>query len=468
MSFTISFHGAARNVTGSKYLVENGKSRVLVDCGMYQERNLRDRNWNPFVFDPPNVDAVVLTHGHLDHCGLLPKLVNEGFKGRIVCTSATADISKIVIEDSGHIQEEDAKYKKKRHEREGRKGKYPEKPLYTAEDARNVFPLFQSTTYNREVEVAPGVSVTFRDAGHILGSSILEMKISDGKKTRKIVFSGDLGRWDKPILEDPTMVSEADYVVCESTYGDREHEPIDESARHFDDIVTSTIEAGGRVVIPTFAIERSQELLYELSGMMYEGRIPKVQIFFDSPMAIRVSDVFEKHPELFDDDMAELVRKKQSPFNLPFLEETRSTAASKAINDHPGPCIIMAGSGMCTGGRVKHHIVQNIHRPESTLLFVGYQAVGTLGRILRDGADSIRLFGRNHEVKMRIEQINGFSGHADKNELLKWLDGFKSPVRRLFITHGEQLATAAFSVAAAEATGWDVAVPDYHEVMPLD
>lgn len=468
METRLSFLGAARNVTGSKYLIEAGDTRVLVDCGMYQERRLKDRNWQPFPVTPGKVDAMLLTHGHLDHCGLLPKFVREGFRGKIYCTEATAEIARIVLLDSAHIQEEDAKYKKKRHEREGREGPYPEVPLYTTEEAEAVLPLFSPVKYGESIRPGNGLEVRLRDAGHILGSAILEVLLDGDGERMTLLFSGDLGRPGKPILRDPATIDAADYVVVESTYGDRLHEDPGDIEEMLADIVNSTRETGGNVVIPAFSIERTQELLYHLGGLIREDRIPHLPIFVDSPMAIRVTEVFQNHTELFDKEMGELLRRGDSPFDLPNLWMSRTVKESKAINHIRGTAIIIAGSGMCTGGRIKHHLAHNIERPESTVLFVGFQAQGTLGGQISRGEKKARILGREYEVKARVEQIHGFSAHADRDELLQWLSALKEAPRRVFVTHGEEEAALSFAALLEEEKGWQTTAPEYKDVVRLE
>jgi metallo-beta-lactamase family protein len=466
MKAKLSFFGAAKNVTGSRYLVETGGVRLLIDCGLYQERELRSRNWDPFPVPPESIDAVLLTHAHLDHCGLLPKLVREGFSGPIHCTGPTAEIATIVLLDSAHLQEEDAEYKRRRHEREGRTGPHPVMPLYTTEDAEAVVPMFTTTGYEQTVQLAGDLQATYRDAGHILGASNISLSIKGNGGEKTIVFSGDVGRRDKPILQDPAVIEEADWVVIESTYGNRLHRDRREIDDALADIVTSTRKAGGNIVIPSFAVERAQELLYHLSALLREGRIPKMPIYVDSPMAIRVTDVFEHHPEYFDDEMMALIRRRESPFDFPGLRETRTVEQSKKIARHKGPAIIIAGSGMCTGGRIKYHLIENISRKESTILFVGYQAFGTLGRHIVEGTENVRILGQRHDVKARVAQIHGFSAHADRDELLAWLSELKKAPRHVFVTHGEPEAAEFFSDFVHRKTGWPASVPEYgHEVI---
>ena len=467
MQIKLKFLGAAQNVTGSRYLLELNNLRILVDCGLYQEREFVERNWDPFPVEPDTLDAVLLTHGHLDHCGLLPKLVREGFRGKIYCTVATSEIARIVLSDSAHIQEEDAKFKKRRHEREGRRGRYPEIPLYTVEDAEASFPLFSPVKYEKKLQIGNGIEASFHDAGHILGASMLKLQISQNGESRKILFSGDVGRWDKPILRDPTIFDEADYVLVESTYGDRLHKDPKDVDDILSDIINSTTDSGGNIVIPSFALERAQEVLYNLSRLLAEDRIPHLVVFMDSPMAISITEVFRHHPELFDEEMTELIRRGESPFDFPGLRMTRTTDESKAINRIKGTVIIIAGSGMCTGGRIKHHLIRNIDRPESTILFVGYQANGTLGRQILEGAKEVRILGRMYPVEARIDKVNGFSAHADRDELMRWLSGLQKPPRHVFVTHGEPAAARHFAGLLAEEN-WEVSVPRYNDQVVLD
>jgi metallo-beta-lactamase family protein len=475
---SIRFLGAARNVTGSCYLVEHAGRRVVVDCGLFQERKYRKRNWAPFAVDPESIDALLLTHAHLDHCGLLPKLVREGFDGPIYCTPATAEIAGIVLLDSARIQEEDAEFKRRRHEREGRKGPHPEKPLYTEEDAERTLPLFRTIGYGKTTRIVDRLSASFHEAGHILGSTMIRLELHGAPGSRRsgeagpdgqrsIVFSGDIGQWDKPIIEDPTVFPEADYLVMESTYGDRTHEDPGEIEDLLADAVNTTNRAGGNLLIPSFALERTQEVLYHLNRLLQADRIPHLMVFVDSPMAISVTDVFKDHPELFDEPMRKLMKEGHSPFGFSGLTMTRSVDQSKAINHIRGTTIIIAGSGMCTGGRIKHHLVHNISRSESMVLFVGYQAEGTLGREILRGAKQVRILGYMRRRHARIRRISGFSAHADQSALLRWLGGLKRPPRRLFLTHGEADAIEVLSDKIQQEKGFTPYAPEYDERVEL-
>jgi metallo-beta-lactamase family protein len=468
LKIKLSFLGAAQNVTGSRFLLVANGYKILVDCGLYQERQFRERNWDHFPLPHSEIDAVLITHAHLDHCGWLPRLVQGGFRGRIYGTSATCAIAKIVLLDSAKLQVEDAEYKRKRHKREGRKGPYPVVPLYGIEDAEATLPLFSPVKYDKTVDIVEGITASFHDAGHILGASMIKVQLTCNGEKRIILFSGDIGRWDKPILRDPTVFDQADYVLIESTYGDRVHDDTASVTDTLAEVVNSTMKAGGNIVVPSFSVERSQELLYYLNELLLEDRIPPLMAFLDSPMAIQVTEVFEKHPELFDEEMTELIRNNKSPFDFPGLNMSRTTNQSKAINNIRGTVMIIAGSGMCTGGRVKHHLVNNISRPESTVLFVGYQAAGTLGRHILNGAEEVRILGQKHQVKARIVRAHGCSGHADRDELFRWLSCLKSPPRKVFVVHGESDAAHKFSDFVTEKTGWDVSVPAYQDEISLD
>jgi len=468
MQSKLSFLGAARNVTGSRYLLETCGVRLLVDCGLYQERELKSRNWEAFPIPPNTIDAVLLTHAHIDHCGLLPKLVRDGFQGRIYCTDATSELAQIILLDSAHLQEEDAEFKKRRHEREGRRGPFSEIPLYTVDDAKASLPLFYPVKYGEVVQLGNGVEATFHDAGHVLGSSMIKVAFGQGKEKRTIIFSGDIGRFDGAILCDPNVFSKTDYVLVESTYGDTLHEDPASISDNLAEIVNSTYKARGNIIVPSFALQRTQEILYHLNNLLIQDRIPHLMVFLDSPLAISITQVFKCHCELFDQKMAKQLCLDGSLFNFHGLKMVQTVDESKALNHIIGTIMIIAGSGMCTGGRIKHHLVANISRPESTILFVGYQAIGTLGRQIVDGAPKVRILGQQYPVRARIAQIHGFSAHADRDELLRWLSGLTTAPRRIFVTHGESEVAAQFGRFLKEKTGWEVSVPEYGEEVLLD
>jgi metallo-beta-lactamase family protein len=436
----IKFIGATKNVTGSKFLLQCKGKNLLIDCGLFQERDLKNRNWEAFPFPTGEIDFILLTHAHLDHSGYLPKIVKDGFSGKILCTRPTAEITKIALFDSAKLMVEDAEKKKKRHQKEGRKGPYPEIPLYDMEDVENVLPLFEVVSYNEEIKISDEIRVIFYDAGHILGSSFIKI-ISDGKE---ILFSGDIGRFGNPILKDPSIIESADVLIMETTYGDRLHEDRKIAEEKFQNIINETEKKGGNIVIPTFAIERTQEILYYIKKLLLENRIPHLITFLDSPMAIEVTEVFKKYSSFLDGEAEKLLNKNISPFDFPLLHFTKSVEESKMINHIKGSCIIMAGSGMCTGGRIKHHLVNNIERKESSIVFVGYQAKGTLGREILE-KDQVRILGNFYKVKAKIEKIDGFSGHADREELLNFLSGFKKFPENTFLVHGEEEIINNFS-----------------------
>jgi metallo-beta-lactamase family protein len=462
MDLKLSFLGAAQNVTGSRYVVESNGVKLMVDCGLYQERKFQARNWDPFSVPPASLQAVLLTHAHLDHCGLLPKLVRDGFKGRVYCTPATSEIAQIIILDSASIQEEDAAFKKRRHQREGRRGPFPEAPLYTVEDAKACLPLFSTVEYGETIQIGSGIEVTFYDAGHVLGSSMIRVAMGNGEEKRTIVFSGDVGRWDRPMLHDPNVFSKTDYVVVESTYGDRAHEDNADIGDELAEIVNSTYRVGVNIVIPSFALQRTQEVLYYLNKLLLEDRIPHLLVFLDSPMAVSITEVYKRHSELFDREMTRLLHHNKSPFDFPGLKMVQTVDESKSLNHIVGTIAVIAGSGMCTGGRVKHHLVNNISRPESTVLFVGYQAAGTLGQHILNGAKSARILGQQYPVRAKIARISGFSAHADKDDLLRWLDGLKVAPKRVFVTHGEAEAAQQFGKSLQERIGGKVSAPEYN------
>jgi len=468
MSIKLKFLGAAQNVTGSRHLLEANGTKILIDCGLYQERQFRERNWEPFTCPPESLDAVLLTHAHLDHCGLLPKLAKEGFKGKIYCTDATAEIAQIILLDSAHLQEEDAEYKRKRHKREGRESARPVEALYTTADAEACFPQFSSVKYKQPIKLGSGIEATFCDAGHVLGSSIIRVKVSKDGQDRTVIFSGDIGRPDRPIVQDPSIVEQADYVLVESTYGDRVHEGHEDTKKLIAEVINSTKQAGGNIIVPSFALERSQELLYYINELLLKKAIQPLPVFLDSPMASRITKVFQKHREMYDEEMTEFMRRNKSPFEFSGLKMAGTSDESKAINHIRGTIMVIAGSGMCTGGRIKHHLVNNITKSENTIMFVGYQAVGTLGRQIVNGEKEVRILGQEYPVNARIARINGFSAHADKEELFEWLSGLKKPPRKLFVVHGESESANKFGNYIREKTGWDVAVPAYQDEVVLD
>lgn len=434
----ISFHGADHGVTGSCHMVECAGKRILIDCGLFQGgHELDEDNAEPFGFDPKAIDLLLLTHAHLDHCGRIPLLAKRGFRGEIITTAATRELARLVMLDSAHLQEEEAQHRtrwqQKRHKRAG-----VIEPLYTILDALNCTEFFGRTAvYDERMELAPGIAATFVDAGHILGSASILLELEEHGHRRRLLFSGDLGNSGRPLLRDPVVPSGADAVIMETTYGDRMHRPIDASVAEFYEAVEGAIERGGNIIIPTFALERAQELLFFLREGMEQKHLPSgLQVFLDSPMAISATEIFARHPECYEPEVARLFRHGHDPFNLPGLHFTREAAESIAINRIRSGAIIMAGSGMCTGGRVRHHLRHNLARSDCSIIFVGFAAEGTLARIIIDGAKKIRLFGEEIPVRAHIHTINGFSAHADQRELLDWHRRTGKP-ETTFLIHGD-------------------------------
>jgi metallo-beta-lactamase family protein len=463
----LAFLGAARSVTGSRFLLEAAGAHVLVDCGLSQERDMQAKNWEPFPLPPDRIDEVLLTHAHLDHCGLLPRLVKEGFRGKIYATGPTAEIARIVMLDSARLQVEDVEQKKRRHGRENRPSPHPLVPLYTEKDAETAASLFQVVSFGETVPLTGGLEAEYFEAGHILGSASIRVRSGRGGGSRTVLFSGDIGRWDRPIINDPRPCDQADYLLMESTYGDSLHRKDEEIGASLEKVISATVGAGGNIVIPSFAIERSQEVLYYLNTLLRENRIPHLMVFLDSPMATRVTDVYGHWPDYFDPEMVRLIKEGRSPFDFPGLVMARSVDDSKAINRITGSAIIVAGAGMCTGGRIKHHLLRNIARPESTVLFVGYQAEGTLGRQIVNGTKQVRILGETLPVRARVERIEGFSGHADKAELLRWASSLKESPRQAFVIHGEPEVAEHFRATLQKEKGWNAVVPSPGQVVEL-
>ena len=387
----------------------------------------------------------------------------------IYTTSASADLVELVLRDAAEIQAEDAEFKERRHRKEGRRDKLPVKPLYTMKDVDRTLPLLDAVPYDRPVRVNGHVQAVFHDAGHILGSAMIELRVTDHGQPRRIIFTGDLGQWDRPIVRNPTVFTEADYIIMESTYGDRTHEGITATAEsQLQQVISETVAGGGKVVVPIFAIERAQELIYYLNRLLEAKQIPEVPVFLDSPMAAAVNDIFRRHRECFDAEAEQTVAGGQSLLRFPSLHVVRLVQESMALNTLKGPAIIMATSGMCTAGRIKHHLAHHIGNPACTILFVGYQAQGTLGRQILEGSPEVRIHGINRLVRARVRQIQGISGHADRAGLLKWLSYFQKPPRQLFLTHGEQQAALSLAEDIRRDMGWNVSVPEYRETVTLN
>jgi len=464
----LTFLGANRQVTGSRYCLEANGKRVMIDCGLVQERKFQDRNWERCAIDPESFDALLVTHAHIDHIGLIPKFVKDGFDAPIYATHPTVALADVMLRDSAKIQTEDAAYKKRRHQKERRRGRHPEVPLYVVDDVVKTMPLFHGVNYREPTLITEGITATWHDAGHILGSAMIEITVTEDGQRQTIVFSGDIGQPGKPLIQDPSYFEHADYVVMESTYGERDHVASGNVESELQDIIRDTSNRGGNVVIPVFAVERAQELMYHISRLVHASRIPDIPIFLDSPMASDVTNIFRKHREWLDEETWRLIQSDEPPLRFPGLKITRSTEESMAINRITTPCIILSAAGMCNAGRIKHHLRLNIGREESTILFVGHQAQGTLGRRILDGHREVRIHGRTRRVYAKIRSIDGLSAHADRNGLIDWLSHLKSPPRRLFLTHGEEGASLALARTIEDRLGWEATVPEYGTVFDLD
>ena len=450
----LHFLGAAGTVTGSKILLEAAGRRILVDCGLFQGRKeLREANWRPLDVAPESIDAVVLTHAHIDHTGYLPRLIKDGFRGRIVATTATAALAEILLRDAGKLQEESAAF----HNKHGTSKHWPAKPLYTAEEGLQAAQRVEGILFHKSKRLAPRLSVTFEPAGHILGSAIVSFLVDDGAGGRRLVFSGDLGRRDSPLQPAPSEIGNAHYVVMESTYGDRLH-PDEPPADQLAKAVHRTVDRGGALIIPAFAIARTQSLLFLLDGLEREGRIPELPVYLDSPMAIDATDIYRRFAEDLRPDVREQLESGDRWLRTTRFQLTRTPAESKSIHRVRGPVIILSASGMATGGRVLHHLVERLPRPETTVLISGFQAEGTRGWRLQRGEPTLRMFGQDVPVRAHIEQLEGLSAHADQADLLYWLKTARYPPDRTFLVHGETQALAALE-NKIEAMSWPVTVP---------
>ncbi len=472
----ITFLGATKIVTGSNFLVEAAGKKFLVDCGLYQGKaELEEQNYRDFDYNPAEIDFMLLTHAHIDHSGRIPKLYNDGFKGPIYAHKATCDLCQIMLPDSGHIQEMEAEWKNKKRLR---KGQPTRGPLYTAEDALKCMEIFIPVKYDEIIQVSENIYVRFNDAGHMLGSSTIEIWAKEDGKETKAVFSGDLGNNDIPLLSEPTMIDNCDYLVMESTYGSRLHVRNDQKAELFLKIVSETIDNGGTVVIPSFAVGRTQEILYEINKIkenrhdeefLREYRtLMKVPVYVDSPLAISATQVFKENMDLFEDEVKEEMERGNNPLEFPGLKFTQTADESKALNESDEPAIIISASGMCDVGRIKHHLKHNIWNPKSTILFVGYQAPGTLGYEIVNGAKKVTIFGEEFAVNARIEYIEGYSGHADQEWLMNFVYSFYNKPKHIFLVHGEEESQEVLRNKILENTGIGVTIPEYGETYQLD
>jgi metallo-beta-lactamase family protein len=504
MTLQLQFLGAVETVTGSQFLVRVGERRVLVDCGMFQGSPEEVAlNHMPFAFEPAELDAVIITHAHLDHCGRLPALVRQGYRRPIHATPATCELAEIVLRDSGHLQKEAAD-RWRRHARhelgehadaeaahldaaderlpEQLRTRPPEgrtqtrEPLYVPHDVDDTIPLFAPVEYDRPFPVTDGAQAVLRDAGHILGSAIVELQLEADGVRRTLVFSGDLGRPNTPIIRDPTPIAGADYVVVESTYGNREHAGHEQAVTELAEAINATAGAAGVMLIPAFAIGRTQELVWVLDALLRDGRIPHLPLFVDAPMASRASAIYERHPEAYDVETTRLAGAGESPLDYPGESFTNKVDDSKAIRHHPRPFMVVASSGMLTGGRIMHHLKDFLPDPATTLLFIGYQAEGTLGRALQDGATTARIDGRDFPVRCRVRSISGFSAHADESELLDWLGHFvradrrrdsNGAPKRIFAVHGDPEPAAALAARVTLELGVGAVVPRYRQVFDI-
>jgi metallo-beta-lactamase family protein len=461
----LSFLGGVETVTGSAYAVETGGSRVLVECGLFQgPPSLEERNRRLHLYRPRETRAVVLTHAHMDHAGLLPALVKGGFGGPVYCTPATKDLCEILLIDSAHIQEMEAEWRTRKGLRRGRGA---QAPLYTQEDARQTLGTLRPIPYLKRQEVAPGFHVRFQDAGHILGSAALELWVTEDSETVKLVFSGDVGRKNQPIIRDPQPMEEADVLLVESTYGDRRHRSQEETLAEFLSIIQSAARSRQKVIIPAFAVGRTQEILYILQVFHSRGLLPSIPVYVDSPLAIAATEIFRRHPECFDVQARGMLRQGAEPLDLPNLVLTRSSEESRAINASQDPAIVIAASGMCNAGRILHHLKHNLWRPGAHVVIIGYQAHGTLGRQLVEGARSVRIFHEPVAVRATVHTLGGFSAHADRDELLEWVGHFRSPDLRIFVVHGEQRSAAALADALRQQGFHRVGLPRLLETVDL-
>jgi metallo-beta-lactamase family protein len=462
----IRFHGAAQTVTGSQHLLEVNGSRILLDCGLFQGRRSEtyERNRN-HPFDPAKIDAVLLSHAHIDHSGNLPHLVKDGFSGPIFATRATADLADVMLRDSGHIQEADAMFVNKKR---ARRGEPPIEPLYTIEDAEQVADHFRPMDYDQSFEAAPGVTACFAEAGHILGSAAVVLDINENGRKVRLWFSGDIGRRNLPLLRDPVLPDAADYLLMESTYGDKPHRDPEVAYLEFRDVVSRTVERGGKVIIPAFAVGRTQELVYFLNQMMQSGDVARVPVFVDSPLAVNASDIFRKHPEIFDQETRDFVMKHKHPaLDFPQLRYTRSVEESKALNDRTDPMVIISASGMAETGRILHHLRNNIEDPRNTVCIVSWQAPYTLGRRLAEREKRIKIFGEGFTRRAEIATIGGLSAHAGQDLLVEYALAVKKQVKKVFLVHGEELPAIVLKGKLAERWLPQVYYPELHSSVEI-
>lgn len=460
MAQSIQFLGAAETVTGSRHLLTFNGHKVLVDCGLFQGgKDLRARNWLPFPVEPSEIEALVVTHAHLDHIGYIPRLIKEGFNGPIYCTRATLGLARISLPDSGHIQEEDARH----HNRHGSSQHSPALPLYTEREAMDSLSHFRSVKYDVITDLPGGAKFRFMPAGHILGSAFAEIYFDNGER---VMMSGDLGRYNTPIIKDPTVIDFAEYLVVESTYGDRlhSHEPV---LPKLEELLNWAVDNRSTVLVPSFSIGRTQELLYYLKQLDEQGKLPRIPIYVDSPMGLSATELYENAVEERDEEAEMKFNLHDNPLEPRGLRMIRDAQESKRLNDQRGPVFIIAGSGMANGGRIVHHLLHHLDDPSTLVIFTGYQAEGTLGRTILEGAPRIHLLGQEVQVRARIDKLNALSAHADQGEIMQWLRGFKKPPRRTFIVHGEPPAQATLRDKIVKELGWEVVIPHWKEQFDL-
>lgn len=457
----VKFLGAAMSVTGTCHLITTDKYKFLLDCGQFQgSRALEELNAKDFGFDPSEIDFMILSHSHIDHSGRIPLLTKRGYAGKIYCTDATADLVEIMLKDSGYIHEKEAEWTNRKAERSG---KPFVEPLYTFQDASDAIQQLEPVLYGQLYEINPDIQVRFRDAGHILGSSIVELWVREKGHVTKLVFSGDLGVKNRPILRDPEKIEEADYVIMEATYGDRIHESSGESLEKFFDIILETTRRGGSVIIPSFAVGRTQELIYQLNKFYEEHdelkkELDQIMVYVDSPLATSATEIFRRNAQVFDDETREYILKGDNPLDFKNLVFTRTSEESQQLNFNTAPKIIISASGMCDAGRIKHHLKHNLWNPKNSIVFVGYQAEGTLGRSIVNGDKDVTIFGEKIHINAEIHNLEGFSGHADRDGLLEWLSGFVKPPKRVFLVHGEEQSKKNFAYTVNETLGLDCTV----------
>ncbi len=471
MNMKIKFCGASTGVTGSCHLLTSGEHKILLDCGQFQGGKAQDAlNYERFPFEPSEIECVVLSHAHIDHCGRLPLLTKRGFEGKIYCTDATADLLSIMLKDSAYIHEKETEWKNRKAERAGRN---QVEPLYTIEDAEKALSLVSPILYDQQIEINPNMKIVFNDAGHILGSAITELWVTEDDKESKIVFSGDLGMEGRPILRDPTYIKKADYVIMETTYGNRIHKELGSGVEKLIEIILNTTRRGGNVVIPSFAVGRTQELIYELnrfydSNNEFRKELDKIFVYVDSPMATTATEIFRRNAQVFDEETREYILKGDNPLEFKNLKFTRSSKESQDLNFNKEPKVIISASGMCEAGRIRHHLKHNLWNPKNSIVFVGYQGQGTLGRSLIEGIKMVTLFGEEIQVNAEIHNLEGFSGHADQNGLFAWLAHFQQKPKEIFLVHGEEDSKKDFAKLVNEKLSYEPVVVMGNSEFDLD